>query len=828
MMLLVMLQSFICIDALGQSDDPEILKLAKEAEKFFSHEKYRQALPLFLQLEIVDQDNFFLKYKIGVCYLSSKIDYSKALAYLELVTNKLPDAEKPIDLSFYLAKAYHLNDHFDASIKYYTQYLSDITLDSIDIVHANRQIQMCLNGKRLVQVPVNAIVTNLGKSINSVHADYAPVISADQSILIFTSRREGSVGGMLDERGNYYEDVYVSTYKFSDTPENSHWMKPQNIGDKINTKLHDASVALSVDGRELFIYRGDHKGHGGAIYVSKAEGLSWSMPEKLGKNINTKNWVTSISLSAEGSKLYFTSDRKGGFGGQDIYVSNRLPSGEWGPGQNLGASVNTSFDEESPFIHPDGKTLYFSSKGHNSMGGFDIFKSVQNKNQWSQASNLGYPINSSSDDIHLVLSPNGRQGYFTSVRSDGFGEEDIHSVEIHDPIIPLTMVRGIIITDDEEPVRAKIKIIDNESNKLVKYVYDPNPETGQYLLIFPPGKNYDMIVEAKGYVSYSINLHIPNQTYFYELYQTMYLKTIITAKDTIGQGISIENTFYDVNDTFPDTYSTIEKVKIRREKDIAILSLIDRIIEATDSLSLARLDEIAGNRAPKTTGAPTQLVSQPVRKNYTPLVDLLEDIFEYTDSTALSNLDKIAEEGFFTKADTQAYFYGEEKNTDLLPIKVGNDTIYVIPPTVLEAIIKSGSEPDSTVAPVVEQKFDEIDIKTIFSLTVLFGNNQVGLDKAQCISLDELSDVLTKFPEISVSIAGHTDSIGEPAENLVLSKNRAKTIAAYFVSKNVKKSRLLLNAYGEREPIESNKTESGRRTNRRVEIKLIQSKMKHK
>ncbi|MBL4577965.1 MAG: PD40 domain-containing protein [Flavobacteriales bacterium] len=815
----VVLQGLMCFDASAQNANNDIAKLAKDGNRYFEFEQYRLALPLYLQLEIVDQENLLLKYKIGVCYLKTKIDYGKAVAYLEFAEKKILDGEKPAELLYYLARACHVNERFDNAIKYYDEYKLDTLLDTLVLADVNHQIQMCTNGKLLTEKPVKAIVTNLGGELNSINGDYAPVISADQSILIFTSRREGGTGNLLDESGAYYEDIYVSNYLFARNVKYSKWLNPINIGDKINTKLHDASIALSIDGRELFIYKGADKGRGGAIYVARTEGLSWSIPEKLGKNINSKNWETSVSLSAEGNKLYFTSDREGGYGGKDIYVSRKLPSGEWGPGKNLGASINTAFDEESPFIHPNGKILYFSSRGHNSMGGYDIFKSMTHGRYWSEAANLGYPVNSASDDLHFVLSPNGRKGYFSSVRIGGYGEEDIYSAEMNESIIPLTMVRGTIITDDERPVNVKIKIIDNESNKLVKYVYDPNPETGKYLMIFPPGKNYDMIVQAEGYVSYVIRLHIPNQSYFYELYQTMYLKTIAPIRDTIGQGISVENTFYDISDTLPDTYSRIEKLKARQERDAALLSLIDHILETTDSLSLVNLEDTASHliRAME--------ASKSGDKDYTPLVTLLDEIFEHTDSTALSNLDKIAEEGFFTKADKNVFFYGEDKNLHLKPITVGKDTIYVIPPTVLEARYENENEPDKG-ARETNQRFDEINIKTILTHTVSFASNQIRPAQGHYKSLDEICQVLYKFPTINVRISGYTDSVGAESDNLILSQKRAKTIADYFISQKIEKSRLIINAYGTKRPVGSNKTEAGRRVNRRVEIKLIQTKMK--
>ena len=358
-MLLVMLQSLMCYDTSGQIENRDIAKLANEADEHFEFEEYLLALPLYLQLEIADQENLLLKYKIGVCYFRTKIDYGKAMSYLEFAVEKIPDTEKPKELLYYFARVCHVNERFGKAITYYDQYQSDTILDTVEVADIDRQIQMCKNAQLLTEKPVNAVITNLGEALNSIHGDYAPVISADQSILIFTSRREGGIGNLKDENGAYYEDIYVSHFLFSRNEKNSKWMNPVNIGDKINTKLHDASIALSVDGRELFIYKGDNKGKGGAIYVAKREGLSWSTPEKLGKNINSKNWETSVSLSASGSKLYFISDRKGGYGGKDIYVSSKLSSGEWSPGQNLGASINTAYDEESPFIRPDGKTLYF-------------------------------------------------------------------------------------------------------------------------------------------------------------------------------------------------------------------------------------------------------------------------------------------------------------------------------------------------------------------------------------------------------------------------------------------------------------------------------------
>jgi outer membrane protein OmpA-like peptidoglycan-associated protein len=241
-------------------------------------------------------------------------------------------------------------------------------------------------------------------------------------VMIFTSRREGSTGGEIDENGEFNEDIYITE------KVDGKWSAPKNIGTNINTSGHDASIGLSADGRELFTY--DGTGQGDIKFCKLKKDSSWSKPYLMSGSINTTHSETSICITPDGGTVFFTSDREGGHGGFDIYMSHQDKKGEWSKAINLGTTINTAEDDEGPFMDLDGKTLYFSSRAHKGMGGYDIFKSVFDSatTKWSEPENLGYPINTADDDIYFVLSGDGRHGYYASIREDGLGEKDIYMI----------------------------------------------------------------------------------------------------------------------------------------------------------------------------------------------------------------------------------------------------------------------------------------------------------------------------------------------------------------------------------------------------------------
>ena len=298
------------------------------------------------------------------------------------------------------------------------------------------------------------------------------------------------------EEGEYYEDVFISTL----VEEN--WTTPEPIGPNINTKMHDAAIALSPDGQKLFIYKSTNKDKGD-IFMSSLNGSDWGVPQRLGKTINTKYWEGSVSISADGNTLYFASEKPGGFGGRDIYVSRKLPNGEWGPAENMGPKINTQYNDDAPFIHPDGITLFFSSEGHNSIGGYDVMYTVYKNGMWDDPINLGYPLNTTEDDIYYVISADGEKGYFSSNRKGGYGQQDIFVATPgflgQKPV--LALVFGVVSANNK-PANATISVSNNETGENVG-TYQSNSATGKYLIALTPGVNYKVAFEFEG-----MNTHI--------------------------------------------------------------------------------------------------------------------------------------------------------------------------------------------------------------------------------------------------------------------------------------------------------------------------------
>jgi outer membrane protein OmpA-like peptidoglycan-associated protein len=529
-------------------DNSDFKRKFQAAEDSITLGNYADALVILDQLSKQDSGNANISFKIGMCYLNSDLEKQKALPFLETAVasinpdykeNDYKERKAPDAALQYLAQAYHLNNRFDEAISTYEKVkVLYGTSNPKEVAQINENIEMCKTGKVLVANPVNIVVTNLGSKINTQYPEYAPVISADESTLIFTSRRPTGTGTMRTEDGKYYEDIYIS-YKVD-----GQWTEPKGIANNINTYYHEASIGLSVDAQELFIYKDDNGD--GNIYSSKLLGDTWTLPAKLGSNINSKNWETHATVSPDGNTLYFVSDRKGGFGGRDLYFCNRLPSGEWGLAQNAGNVLNTPKEEDAPFIHPDGQKLYFSSKGHNTMGGFDIFVStLDSTGKWGVPQNLGYPINTSDDDIFYAPTANGKGAYYSSFREGGFGEKDIYLITIPEQKeSQLTVYKGVVKDIyGKVPDGMKINVYDNATGDLVG-VYTPNSQTGKYLFILTPGINYNIRYEASDstYLFQSENLDVPLNSAYQVINQAVELKPI-----KVGQKLILKNIFFDFN-----------------------------------------------------------------------------------------------------------------------------------------------------------------------------------------------------------------------------------------------------------------------------------------
>ena len=492
-----------------------------EGEFQLASEKFEKLCKLY-------PEDIEYKYELGICYLKYTAKKEKAI---EIFTD-LRNNQDIIEADFYLGKAYLLNYKFDEAIQHFNKYIEE-TIDVRNkedkkrIKECDILIKNCENGKKIMASKNNAIVRNLGKTINSNEDQYVPVITPDESIIFYTYVGNLSTGGKLNAHlnpdpvfGSYREDAFASL-KLNDTS----YSEPISLKN-INTKGNDAVIGISGDGQKLFTYYSDDK-NAGDIKQSVLKGNEFSSPVFLNKNINSEYWEGSCSISSDNKYLYFSSERVGGYGGKDIWCSEYI-DGNWGPAKNLGPKINTSYDEDAPFIHPDGMTLFFSSKGHSSIGGFDVMYSKITDLAWSEPKNMGLPLNSPEDDCYFVLNAKGNVGYFSSNRGDleNYGRNDIYmltpgmSTEI--PVVAL--IKGKI-TLDEKSVEAKIDVIkyeeydiENQKNTLY-FNYNScysNSQSGNFMTTLNPGFKYRLIISLNNYKPFEKEIDLRNLTEFNE------------------------------------------------------------------------------------------------------------------------------------------------------------------------------------------------------------------------------------------------------------------------------------------------------------------------
>ncbi|NSW95439.1 MAG: PD40 domain-containing protein, partial [Bacteroidales bacterium] len=390
--------------AVFSQSNAEKRKIFTQAETYFLYEEYELANPLYLLLETADNMN--IKYKIGTCYLNIPGEKEKAIPYLEQAvrnasyeskTASLNEKRAPLDAYFFLGKAYLVNNQVDKALKTFTTFkkLAQETenkggMKNVEFV--DQAIQATKLALELQIAPVLFTKENLGKEINQGALNNNPAVSFDGNTLVFTERRG------------------INSTLYYSRKENDTWSKPVELAPLINAGNDCSSCSLNKDGTLLFLYKTDN--YDGNIYYSEFIKNKWTPVRKLNSNINTKYYESHAAISADGKRLYFTSNREGGFGGLDIYVSERDASGDWGPPVNLGPGVNTPFNEDTPFVTANDSLLYFCSEGHNSIGGYDIFRSRKTGNTWSKPENVGYPVNTTDDDKFFQPHNNGDNAFY--------------------------------------------------------------------------------------------------------------------------------------------------------------------------------------------------------------------------------------------------------------------------------------------------------------------------------------------------------------------------------------------------------------------------------
>ncbi len=522
--------------------DEEAIKFYARANQSLDNHDYDEAIDQLLQA-IGEDDKFIEAHLVLADVYRQKWKYKEAIQQYHKVLSLNPDFSRLV--YFKLGDCdIHVAEYEDAQ-KNFEKYLTFPDITPQNTFLAKKYLNDCKFSLNALQHPVPFKPKNLGPAVNTADDEYFPAVTADENTLIFTRK--------VDNNEDFYKSVKV----------NGEWQTATYLSDKINSTYNEGALSLSQDGKVLF-FTGCNRPDGMGrcdIYVSQKKGSDWSKPFDLSAPVNSPGWESQPSISSDGRTLYFVSNRKGGYGGYDIWKSNLTDKG-WSEPENLGPNINTSLDEQSPFIHPDDSTLYFCSNGWPGMGGKDLFVSRLGKDgKWQKPENLGYPINSSGDENGLALTANGDYAFFSSNNLSGTGGFDIYTFELPKNLRPhrVTYVKGLVYDAvTKRPLESAVEIVDLEKDAPVYQDYS-SADRGDFLATLTTGKNYGLNISRDGYMFYSANFSLVGHEDRKPFNLEIFLQPI-----AIGNKVVLNNIFFDTN-----------KSDIKNESKSELKKLID-------------------------------------------------------------------------------------------------------------------------------------------------------------------------------------------------------------------------------------------------------------
>ena len=515
------------------STSKKAVKYYKQAEAFYVQKNYAEAETALVKS--LEKDDSFIEamFLLGDIYREQYKNLDAIGSYEKAV------ASNP---SFFPAAIYFLGDlyleenQFDKAITAYTNYLKIEGASPERAMLAKFGYDKAVFRKEAIQNPVVDEIYHLDSIINSEQQEYINYVNDQENYLVFTIRDSGPLG-MLSST--------IHEYFMESTKQDTLWQKPKVVNLPATERLDRGGMNLSFDGKQMYLSGcGWVEGFGSCdIYTSKLHEGRWQKPSSLSRSINSSSWESQASISANGMKIYFTSNRKGGKGGSDIWMSIKI-KGKWTPAINLGDSINTAGNEMAPFIHADGKTLYYSSNGTIGMGAYDLLVSRKlPTGEWTKGKNLGYPINSKDSDINIFPSIDGKKAWISSNREGGNGGFDIYSFNLDESIKPneIIILKGIVIDSSSNKVLESIIEITDLQSSEVSSISNSDGENGEFLSVLFPNREYAINISRKGYFFYSGTLNISSNE------SSNIQKTFKLIKIQKGASASLQNIYFDTD-----------------------------------------------------------------------------------------------------------------------------------------------------------------------------------------------------------------------------------------------------------------------------------------